>query len=75
MAKTTTTVGSTGGFTVNTWTHQVPISRDTLYNLSKDCWPKHTRIGTKILILESPREWLTRMSEQGGAKLKQDKQP
>jgi hypothetical protein len=40
------------------------ISRTTLYCLAEECKPARVKIGRRLVITESPADWLARMAER-----------
>ncbi len=57
---------ATAGHTIEAWCPRVPIARATYYQLPQDARPKSLKIGRRVLILESPADWLKRMEARGG---------
>jgi hypothetical protein len=42
------------------------ISRTAFYILPADCKPASVKIGRRLIITESPADWLARMTARGG---------
>lgn len=56
------------GFTVRQWLQQVPIGATTLYDLwRKGEGPHRTRVGGKVIIIESGADYLARLNTSAGA--------
>lgn len=53
-------------WTIAEWTAAAKIAVPTFYTLPKASRPKSTRIGRRVIIIESASAWLDRMAEQGG---------
>ena len=54
------------GYQFTFWLEQVGISRTTEHDLPAKLKPRKVRIGRRIIVLESPREWLLRVARRGG---------
>jgi len=51
------------------WCVAAEISRRTFYNLAQEDRPVTLRIGKRVKIIESPREWERRMLEKHGGRV------
>lgn len=54
------------GWQMSAWCTAVGICRQTLYTIPTDNWPRVVRIGSRVVIIESPADWLKRMADRGG---------
>jgi hypothetical protein len=62
-----TTTGSTQiGRSPEEFSEQAGFSRARLYTIPKEYWPTIVRIGRRVVITESPADWLARMAQRGG---------
>lgn len=56
------------GYNIQEWCGLVGVTKATFYNIVESDRPKFARIGSRVVIYESPGDWLRRMGKQGGAK-------
>lgn len=61
MSKTTPTESLTYG--VKEWAAAVGIAPSTVYQLAGPAAPRRLRIGTRVVILEAPAEYLRRLEQ------------
>lgn len=54
------------GYKPTDWFQQALISRSTYFALPEDCQPQAVRIGRRVIIIETPAAWLSRMAARGG---------
>jgi hypothetical protein len=55
----------TTGWTIEEFCKGAKIARPTLYTIPEAARPKMTRIGRRVIITESPLDWLRRIGESG----------
>jgi len=54
------------GWLITEWVQQTRIARATFYNLPEGFKPATVKVGKRVIVLESPTDWLRRMVELGG---------
>jgi hypothetical protein len=54
------------GWPVKLWCRGVGIAYNTFFTLDGDLAPRRTRVRNKIIVLESPPDWLSRIEAAGG---------
>jgi len=59
---------TSAALSVRDWVRALGISEATFYNVVLADRPKSTYAGRRLLIVEAPIDWLSRMERQGGAR-------
>ena len=60
------TASAQAGRPIPEWSALAGISRSTYYALPSQYRPRTVKIGKRLVIIESPAEWLERMAKAGG---------
>lgn len=62
----TQTATARAGRSIPEWAALAGVSRSTFYALPDTHRPRTVKIGKRLVIIESPAEWLERMAKAGG---------
>ena len=69
MSKTTKAAPPVGvspvGLSIREWSSQVGIAASSFYLIEPSARPRQLKVGRRVVVIESPREWLERMSRVG----------
>jgi len=63
----TTSKSTSEGWTVDEWARGAKIATPTYYTLPRELRPEQVKIGRRVVIFESPTDWLRRMAQRGEA--------
>ena len=63
------------GLSIKEWATQVGIASSSFYLIEPSARPRRVKVGRRVLVVESPREWLERMSRLGSVPTKRHSAP